>query len=131
MRDIFKLTAIGDDGVKNTRAVDVQGKIALPGEFPGLFQILARQHFSVMRVFQTEQTGAGKMDIVCFDFCCHFVQRQGAIRRGIDGLRLNAAEHRCATRFVEIVMRALTGDILFAALTMAEQCNQVRLSAGR
>ena len=45
------------------------------------------------------------MDIVGFDFRCHFIQRQRTIRRGVDRLRLNTAEDRRAAGFVQIVMR--------------------------
>jgi hypothetical protein len=67
------------------------------------------------------------VDIVRFDFRRDFIQRQGAVRGGVDRLRLNAAEHRRAAGFVQIVMRALADDILFAALAVAEQADQVGL----
>ena len=70
------------------------------------------------------------MDIVGFDFRCHFIQRQRTIRRGVDRLRLNTAEDRRAAGFVQIVMRPLADDILFPALAMAEQANEVGLGAG-
>jgi hypothetical protein len=70
------------------------------------------------------------VDIVRFDFRRDFIQRQGAVRGGVDRLRLNAAEHRRAAGFVQIVMRALADDILFAALAVAEQADQVGLGAG-
>ena len=70
------------------------------------------------------------MNIVRFDFGRDFVQRQGAVRCGVDGLRLDAAEYRRAAGFIEIVMRALADDILFAALAVAEQGDQVGLGAG-
>jgi hypothetical protein len=65
------------------------------------------------------------MDIVGFDFRRDFIERQGAVRRGVDRLRLNAAEHRRTAGFVQIVMRALADDILFAALAVAEQATRL------
>lgn len=79
-----------------------------------------------MGVFQAQQAGGGKMDIVGFDFRRHFIQRQRTIRRGVDRLRLNTAEDRRAAGFVQIVMRP-ADDILFAALAMAEQANEIGL----
>ena len=83
-----------------------------------------------MGVFQTQQAGRGKMDIVRFDFCCDFIQRQRTVRRGVNRLRLNTAENRRPAGFVQIVMRPLADDLLFAALAMAEQANEVGLGAG-
>ena len=80
--------------------------------------------------FQRQQAGGREMNIVRFDFGRDFVQRQGAVRCGVDGLRLDAAEYRRAAGFIEIVMRALADDILFAALAVAEQGDQVGLGAG-
>ena len=108
----------------------MQRQIALAGKRPGFLQIVARQHLTVMGVFQAQQAGGGKMDIVGFDFRRHFIQRQRTIRRGVDRLRLNTAEDRRAAGFVQIVMRPLADDILFAALAMAEQANEIGLGAG-
>ena len=71
------------------------------------------------------------MDIVGFDFHRHFIQRQRAVGVSVDGLRLNTAQHRCATGFKQIVMRGLTDNILFATFAVTEQSDQVGLSAGR
>ena len=109
----------------------MQSQAALARKLPGFFEIFTRQHFAVMGVFQRQQPGRGEMDIVRFDFGRDFIQRQGTVRCGIDWLRLDAAEHRRAAGFVEIVMRALADDILFAALAVAEQGDQVGLGAAR
>ena len=71
-----------------------------------------------------------RANIVSFDFRRDFIERQGAVRRSVNRLRLNAAEHRRAAGFVEIVMRTLADDILFPALAVAEQRHQVSLRAG-
>ncbi|MNY27024.1 hypothetical protein D3C86_1609020 [compost metagenome] len=130
MSNLFQLAAIFHHGVKDARTVDMQRQIALPGERPRGFQVFARKDFTVMGIFQTEQFGPCEVNIVGFDFGRDFIQRQGAVRRGINRLRLNAAEHCRTTGFVQIVMRALAHNILFAALAMAEQCDQIGLCAG-
>ncbi len=84
-----------------------------------------------MGIFEAEQSGAGEVDIIGFDFGRDLVQRQGAVGRGIDWLRLNAAQHRCATGFVQVIMCPLADDILFAALAVAEQGHEVGLGACR
>ncbi len=78
-----------------------------------------------MRIFQTEQARAREVDVIRFNLRRHVLQRQRTVRGGVDGLRLNAAEHRRAASFIEIIMRALTDDILFAAFTMAKQRDQI------
>ncbi|MNL70875.1 hypothetical protein D3C87_1959370 [compost metagenome] len=84
-----------------------------------------------MGIFQTQQFGASKVNIVGFDFGRHFIQRKGAVSGGVDRLRLNAAEHCRTTGFVQIIMCALADDVLFAALAVAEQCHQIGLRASR
>ncbi len=70
------------------------------------------------------------MDIVGFDFRRHFIQRQRTIRRGVDRLRLNTAEDRRAAGFRTDSYAPPADDILFAALAMAEQANEVGPGAG-
>ncbi|MNN29620.1 hypothetical protein D3C81_1432320 [compost metagenome] len=108
----------------------MQTQFALASKLPCGLQILARQHFAVVGIFQTQEFGAGEVNIVGFDFGSDFVQRQGAVGRGINGLWLNTAEHRSATGFIQVVMGTLADDILFAAFAVAQQRHQVRLGAG-
>ena len=107
----------------------MQRQVALAGKRPGFLQIVARQHLTVVGVFQAQQAGGGKMDIVGFDFRRHFIQRQRTIGCGVNRLWLNTAEYCRAAGFVQIVVRPLADDILFAALTVAEQANEVGLGA--
>ncbi len=83
-----------------------------------------------MGVFEAQQFSAGEVNIVGFDFRRDLIQRQRTVRRSIDRLRLDAAEHRRAAGFVQVVMRPLADDILLAALAVAEQRHQVSLRAG-
>ena len=131
LRNFFQLAAVRHYGVKNARTVNVQAELALAGEVPRRFQVLAGQHFTVVGIFQTAQFCAGEMNIVGFDFCRDLIERECTVRRGVNRLRLDAAKHRRTAGFVEIVMRALADNILFAALAVAEQRHEVRLRAGR
>jgi hypothetical protein len=83
-----------------------------------------------MGVFQAQQASWGKVDIVRFNLRGDFIQRQGAVGGGVYRLRLNATQHRRSARFIQIVMRALADDILFAALAVAQQADQISLGTG-
>lgn len=80
-----------------------------------------------MGVFKAQQASWGKVDIVRFNLRGNFIQRQGAVGGGVYRLRLNATQHCRSARFIQIVMRATADDILFAALAVAQQADQISL----
>ena len=108
----------------------MQRQIALAGKLPGRFEIVARQNLTIMGVFKAQQASWGKVDIVRFNLRGNFIQRQGAVGGGVYRLRLNATQHCRSARFIQIVMRALADDILFAALAVAQQADQISLGTG-
>lgn len=80
-----------------------------------------------MGIFDAQQLGARKMNIIGFDNAGDDVERQSAIGCGINGLWLDTAENRSATGLKQIVMRLLSNDILFTTLAMCQQRYQICL----
>ncbi|MNL28515.1 hypothetical protein D3C87_1501600 [compost metagenome] len=120
-----------DRCVVQPRAVQVKlqpmfaGKTARPG------QVLQRQDFALHGVFQRQQAGAGKVEIVRFDRGGDLRQVQRAIGLHFQWLWLDRAEHGRAATFVLIGVRLLTDDVFVAAFAMGHQTQQIAHGAGR
>ncbi len=65
-----------------------------------------------------------------FDRALHRVQRQGAIGRLHQRLRLDRAQHRRAAALELVGMRLHADEVLVAALAMRHQRQQIGLGAG-
>ncbi|MCY1538198.1 hypothetical protein D9M68_737260 [compost metagenome] len=120
-----------DRRVVQPRSVQVQRQAAPTRQFSRRRQVVQRQHLALHGVFQGQQTGAGKMEVVLLDRRLDLCQVQRAIGLAVDRLRLDRAEHRGTTPLIFISVRLLADDVLVATLAMGHQAKQVAHGAGR
>ena len=100
------------------------------GEPAGPRHVLQGQHLARLGVLQAQEPGAREMEVVRLHGLSHLVQVQRAIVLKIQGLRLDAAQHRCAAALCPVAMGTLPGDVFVAALAVAEQGEKISLGAG-
>lgn len=117
--------AEGNRRVPNASTVEVQRQTMLIDQRASVGTVGLRQDLSVDRVFESEQSGARKVRVVDLDLGCDHIEVQGAVRRELDRLWLNASKNSRTASFVLIGVRCLAHDVLLAASTMSQQCTQV------
>ena len=85
---------------------------------------------AVPSVFQAQQAGAGEVAVVGFDGTGNVGQRH--LPRCVlrQRLRLDAAQHGCATALVPVGVGQLPHDVLITASAMRHQAAQIALRAG-
>ena len=121
----------GDRGIEQARAVQVGGQAMRTGQAGRLRQIGECHRVTVPGVFQAQQAGTGKVDVVGLDRCSDVGQLHlaaGALRQR---LRLDAAQHRRAAALKTVGVGKLADDVLVSALAMDQQRTQVALRARR
>ena len=130
LADIARVHSLLDDGVEQTRAVQMQPEPAATGEVVRALQILERQRLSALRVLQAEQARAREVGIVGLDRGLDPVQVERAVGLELERLGLDAPQHRRAAAFVLVGMRLLPDDVLVAALAVRHHAQQVALGSG-
>jgi len=80
-------------------------------------------------VFQGQQAAAREVRIERLDRRGDLLQRQRAVGRVFDRLRLDAAQHRGTAAFMAIGVRQLADQVFVAAFAMRHQRGQVALGA--
>ena len=131
MHGLALADAVGDDRVVDARAVQMGGEAARMREIGRILQILARQHPARDGVFERQQARAREMHIVGLDRMREIVDRDRAIGLVVQGLRLDAAEHRGPALLVLVGVRFLADQIFVAAPAMRHQRREIALRAAR
>jgi hypothetical protein len=128
--DFKRRRATGHHGVEQARAIQMRGQALAAGQGRGRFDVRQRQHLATPGVFQRQQPRLGEVRVVGLDGGSNIVQRNRAIGLVRQRLRLNAAQHRCATPFPAVGVRHLADQVFITTLAMRHQATQVALSAG-
>ncbi|CFN97263.1 Uncharacterised protein [Bordetella pertussis] len=124
--------AAGHGRIEDARAVQMGGQAMLAGPARGLRDIAGGHDPALEGVFQRQQPGTGEMRIAArLERGRQPVQRQAAVGGMVDGLRLDAAQHRSAASLEFVRMGLLPHQILVAAGAMRHQRGQVALRARR
>src|SRR5512134_1868998 len=116
-------------GVADARAVEVRRQAAALGERERLVEVAARNDPPGDGVLQREQARARKVRVVGLDGGLDVGQIERAVGPVDDGLRLDRAEHRAATRLVAVGVCLHPHQHFVAALAVAHQRREVRLRA--
>jgi len=102
---------------------------APPRERARLHEIGERQHLAAGGVLQAEQPALRVVRVVGLDRLLDRRQRQRAVGRVLERLRLDTAERRRAAALPAIRVRHLADDVFVAAAAMREDRDQVALRA--
>ena len=81
-----------------------------------LRHVVQPQHLAVVRVFQHEQSGHGKVRIIRLDPRPDEFKIQATVGGDRDRLRLNTAKDRGPASFIQVSMIILPNEVLLTAL---------------
>ena len=121
---------LGRGRIEQPRPVQMPRQPVAGRQRGGLLHVVKRQQLAAQRVLQRQQPGAGKVGVVGLDGGFNLGQRQRAVRRVVQGLRLHTAQHGSTAALPAVGVRHLAHDVLVAALAVRKNSAQVALRAG-
>jgi hypothetical protein len=101
------------------------------GQVGRSLHVLEGQQLAAQRVLQRQQPRAREVRVVGLDGGLDLRERQRAVGRMVQRLRLHAAEHRGAAAFPAVAVRLLADDVFVATAAVRKDRAQVALRAGR
>ena len=128
-RNLLRRNTALHRGVPKARAVEMKRKVMAVDDRAHLRDIAVRQDFAANGVFERDEARHRKVRIVGLDRGLDRGQRNRAVRRVVERLRLDAAQHRATAGLVPIVVGALPQDHFVAARAVRHHANQVPLRA--
>ncbi|MNU97151.1 hypothetical protein D3C71_872130 [compost metagenome] len=121
----------GRGRVEQARAIQVRRQAVPPRQASRGAKVRIGQASPPQRVLQRKKPRDGEVLVVRLDRLGDRRQRQSAVVRVVQRLRLHAAEHRGAAGFPAVAVRHLADDVLVAAPAMRQHRAQVGLRARR